>query len=352
MKHPFFRNHSSRVLYSSIWMLIFGIQTFTVFLSTDLSFGLALIDSLVFDAILAVCLFPVWYIVLFSRLEYKGIYVILLAHALLAFFVVWVWLGLGFGIMYLFFHGNASYFHFLKASVLWRLLEGVLIYVLLVLVYYLYTYIERLNEKLYNEIRLNNLLKDGELNLLKSQINPHFLFNSLNSVNSLIVKSPQKAQEMLVSLSDYLRYTVLATHQEMSVLQEEIENIGRYLAVEKLRFGDKLLYEFEISQDCLLVKVPSMLLQPLFENAVKHGVYESFQTVRIVAKAKQNAGLLQIEISNDYDTEGVGERKGSGTGLKNIRERLRLLYGNEASLQLRTEHNLFTAILKIPIRKT
>ena len=205
-----------------------------------------------------------------------------------------------------------------------------------------------MNEKAVNEIRLNRLLKDGELNLLKSQINPHFLFNSMNSVNSLIIKNPEQAQKMLVALSDYLRYAVLATNSQYSHIAGEMENIARYLSIEQLRFGDKLHYEPDIDPSALSVEIPAMLLQPLFENAIKHGVYESLDTVRIVTKITKDSQYLNIELSNDFDEEGVSQKKGSGTGLQNIRERLRLLYGTSAAMQTKAEHGVFRVILKIP----
>jgi LytS/YehU family sensor histidine kinase len=98
------------------------------------------------------------------------------------------------------------------------------------------------------------------------------------------------------------------------------------------------------------VEIPAMLLQPLFENAIKHGVYESLETVRITAKITKDRHFLYIEIRNDFDEEGVSQKKGSGTGLQNIRERLRLLYGTSAIMLAKSENSLFTVILKIPLK--
>jgi len=206
---------------------------------------------------------------------------------------------------------------------------------------------EQLNEKAANEIRLNRLLRDGELNLLKSQINPHFLFNSMNSVNALIIRNPEQAQKMLIALSDYLRYAVVSTNRTYSCVSDEMENIARYLSIEQVRFGDRLLYESHIAPQALSAEIPSMLLQPLLENAIKHGVYESLETVRIVAKITRDRQYLNIEITNDFDEDGFVPKKGSGTGLKNIRERLRLMYGTSASMQTKTENGVFTVKLRI-----
>jgi LytS/YehU family sensor histidine kinase len=251
--------------------------------------------------------------------------------------------------MYSLLGNDPEYAAFLKFSFLWKIIEGVLFYIVIILVYHICVYIERLNEKASNEIYLNKLVKDSELNLLKSQINPHFLFNGLNSVNALILKSPLQAQEMLIALSDYLRYTVSSIRKEISNLQEEIENIERYLSIEKLRFGEKLIYEFAIDPGCLSLRIPSMLLQPLFENAVKYGVYESTENVSILALARKEGDHLLFEISNDFDPENVKQRKGSGTGLKNTGERLRLFYGALASFRTRIEKGRFIVTLTIPV---
>jgi LytS/YehU family sensor histidine kinase len=244
---------------------------------------------------------------------------------------------------------NAGYRRFLTISLYWKALEGMLFSTVAVLVYYLYVYVEQLNEKVANEIRLTRLIKDSELNMLKSQINPHFLFNGLNSVNSLVVIHPEQAQKMLVALSDYLRYAVLSTNNMYSHVADEMENIARYLSIEKLRFGEKLVYESDIDPECLTAEIPSMLLQPLFENAVKHGVYESLETVRIMARITRDSRYVNIELRNDFDTEGVSQKKGSGTGLQNIRERLRLLYGTNAAMQTKADNGVFTVMLKIPL---
>ena len=348
-KNPIFSNYRSRMLYASIWATVIVVQTIGVYLSSDLPFGYAFADATIFSLLFAVFVIPLWYPVKFNRWERETWRFNLAAHISLACVVIVGWLMVGYGLCFLISLGSAGYRYYLNISLWWKALAGILFYAVAVLVYYLYVYVEQLNEKAANEIRLNRLLKDGELNLLKSQINPHFLFNSMNSVNSLIIKNPEQAQKMLVALSDYLRYAVLATNHEYSYMADEMENIARYLSIEKLRFGEKLLYEPDIDPSVLTAKIPAMLLQPLFENAIKHGVYESLETVRIVVKITKDSQHLNIGISNNFDGEGISQKKGSGTGLQNIRERLRLLYGTSATMQTKAEHGVFTVILKIPV---
>ena len=348
-KNPIFSNYRSRMLYAGIWAIVIVVQTTGVFLSSDLPFGYAFADTTIFSILFAVFIIPLWYPVQFNRWERGTWRFNLAAHVSLACAVIVGWLLLGYGLCFLMSAGSALYRHYLNISLWWKALAGILFYAVAVLVYYLYVYVEQLNEKAANEIHLNRLLRDGELNLLKSQINPHFLFNSMNSVNSLIIKNPEQAQKMLVALSDYLRYAVLATNRDYSYMADEMENIERYLSIEQLRFGDKLLYEQDIDPSALTAKIPAMLLQPLFENAIKHGVYESLETVRIVAKITKDTQYLTIGINNNFDGKGISQKKGSGTGLQNIRERLRLQYGTSATMQTKSEHGVFTVILKIPV---
>ena len=348
-KNPIFSNYRSRRLYAGIWAVIIVIQMIGVYLSSDLPFGYAFADTMVFNLLLAIFMIPLWYPVQFNHWESETWRFNLAAHITLACIVIFGWLLVGYGLCFLIGLGNTEYRQFLNISLWWKALEGVLFYAVAVLVYYLYVYIEKLNEKAANEIHLNRLLKDGELNLLKSQINPHFLFNSMNSVNSLITRNPEQAQKMLVALSDYLRYAVLSTNRAYSCVADEMENVALYLSIEQLRFGDKLLYEPDIDPSTLSAEIPAMLLQPLFENAIKHGVYESLETVRIMVKINKDGQYLNIEICNNFDTESISQKKGSGTGLQNIRERLRLIYGNSAAMQIKAEYGVFMVMLKIPI---
>jgi len=353
-KNPIFRTYRSRTFYAGIWALVIAIHATAVFRTTDLPLGFAFADAAVFGILFALFIVPLWYPVKFNRWE-SGVWRFsLAAHVALACAVVSLWLLCGYGLCFLFGSGNAGYLQYLKTSLLWKALAGLPLYAVAVLVYFLHVHVEQLNEKAANEMRLTRLLKDAELNMLKSQINPHFLFNSLNSVNSLIIRNPGQAQKMLIALSDYLRYSVLATHRKVSRVDEEMENIERYLSVEQLRFGDKLRCEAEICPSARSAEIPVMLLQPLFENAIKHGVYESLDTVRIAAKISIDGQFLNILISNDCpeaitNVELRMTRGGTGTGLQNMRERLRLLYGTSAAVQTKIEDGVFSVIVKIPL---
>ena len=348
-KNPIFKSHKTKLLYLLIWIGITGGQIEIINATSGYSLEYIILDVLVFNFLFAALLIPVWYPVRFNGWEYKSWQFNVVVHLALVLLFISLSASTGYFIMWLLDTDNNNYMTYLQQTHGWKIVQGCVFYLVMVLVYYLYIHVEKLREKAANEIRLNQLIKDNELNRLKSQINPHFLFNSLNSVNSLIIRHPEQAQKMLVELSDYLRYAVLADNAIYSSLQHEMENIERYLAIEKLRFGEKLVYERTIAPACLPLKIPAMLLQPLFENAVKHGVYESLQAVHINVTAKVDGAQVVIVISNNYDAGNESQKKGSGTGLKNIRERLRLSYGATASLHTKIENGKFIAILRIPV---
>jgi LytS/YehU family sensor histidine kinase len=208
-------------------------------------------------------------------------------------------------------------------------------------------YYEDLQLKLKNEAQLNHLVKEAELNALKSQINPHFLFNSLNSISSLTMTSPEKAQEMVIKLSDFLRYSLSHDKNETTTLRRELENTERYLDIEKVRFGRRLRYQSNVPESCLDARLPNMILQPLFENAIKHGVYNSTEEVLVELRCAPNEDFLELHISNDFDPEAT-RPKGEGIGLKNIKNRLEILYKRTDLLEINFGKIEFEVILRIP----
>jgi LytS/YehU family sensor histidine kinase len=213
--------------------------------------------------------------------------------------------------------------------------------------YYLIIFYNDLEENNRQQQQLRKLVREAELKALKSQLNPHFLFNSLNSISSLTITDADKAREMINKLSDFMRYSLRQNDLSLLPLKEEMENIWRYLEIERVRFGDRLVIETEVSDDCYALKVPPMILQPLYENAVKHGVYESIEPVCIRTYCIRQNDSLSITIINNYDPESIPKR-GEGVGLENIRNRLRMLFHCEGLLQTVRENNHFEATLIIP----
>jgi LytS/YehU family sensor histidine kinase len=225
--------------------------------------------------------------------------------------------------------------------------NGYLLYLIDVIFFYAVNYYFAYKEKIKNETRLKELVKEAELHALKSQINPHFLFNSLNSISALTMTNPVKAQEMVINLSQLMRYSLKHEQKEEVTLKQEIENNKLYLGIEKVRFGKKLNPIFNITEECLNSEIPNMILQPLYENAIKYGVYEATEPVDIVTNCRYREGMLEVTINNRYD-KNVVSRKGEGIGLQNIRDRLQVIYGNPYLLKTEDDGNKFIVSLTIP----
>jgi two-component system LytT family sensor kinase len=200
------------------------------------------------------------------------------------------------------------------------------------------------NEKKLEE--QERLLAEARLAALTSQINPHFLFNTLNSVSSLIRTDPDQARVMVVRLSKVLR-RLLRKHENFSTLREELNFIEDYLAIEVVRFGDKLRFEKDVSDNTLDMLVPSMLLQPLVENSIKHGLSSKVEGGTIRIRAQRNESKLNLLVEDDGI--GIPESKlatllDRGIGVSNVNERLKVLFGNEYRMWIDSRPGLGTRI--------
>jgi two-component system, LytTR family, sensor histidine kinase AlgZ len=189
--------------------------------------------------------------------------------------------------------------------------------------------------------------REAELSALKAQINPHFLYNSLNSISALTSIEPARAREMCVALADFLRLTLGMGEKTVIPLREELALLERYCAIEKVRFGDRLALKEDVqeeSKDCLL---PPLLLQPLFENAVVHGIAQMPEGGWIRLKAARDGERLSLTVENSWDPEAGSSRR-NGLGLKNVQRRLEARYGNAAQLKASAEEDLFRVSLVLP----
>jgi hypothetical protein len=347
MIHPVFQNLRSISVYFGTWILIMGIHFSILFFTFRFPLNIAATDSLIFESIFCLLGIAVWYVIRYSMPGNHAGFSFFFNHITSLVLILVFWLGSGYASLNMLFRDNTVYINFLGLSIPYRFGSGLLLYAFLGLGYYLIIIYRDLQDKARAETRLNELLKESELNMLKSQINPHFLFNSLNSISSLTITDPSKAQEMVVNLSEFLRYSVSSNINTFTTLDKEMQNIRRYLEIEKIRFGEKLKFESTIDPACLTKQVPVMILQPLYENAIKHGVYESTEQVRVITGCKTYSDYFEIRISNDFDPSAPA-RTGAGIGLKNIRERLRLMYHNDSLLRTSVSGNVFQVVLMIP----
>jgi LytS/YehU family sensor histidine kinase len=195
---------------------------------------------------------------------------------------------------------------------------------------------------------IERLAREAELNKLRQQLQPHFLFNSLNSISALTGSQPEKARHMIQQLSDFLRGTLRKEEQQWTTFEEELQYLQLYLDIEKVRFGYRLQTKIETDEAVLQMRLPSMLLQPLVENAIKFGLYDTLGEVTILISAKKVNGLLEVSVQNPYDELTATPLKGTGFGLSSIRRRLYLLFARQDLLQIKKESQQFITIISIP----
>jgi two-component system LytT family sensor kinase len=192
------------------------------------------------------------------------------------------------------------------------------------------------------------LAREAELYNLRQQLQPHFLFNSLNSINALIGIRPDEARKMIHQLSDFLRGTLKKDDQEPVTLAEELAHLQLYLDIEKVRFGHRLITEISCDAKCGITLLPPMLLQPIVENSIKFGLYDTTEAVTISIRAEVSDGYLILMVQNPYDAQTTRPRQGTGFGLSGVQRRLYLLFARNDLVETHAEDNLFTTIIKIP----
>jgi len=192
------------------------------------------------------------------------------------------------------------------------------------------------------------LTKEAELFKLRQQLQPHFLFNSLNSINALIATQPEQARRMIQQLSDFLRGTIKKEEQQWVKLSEELQYLRLYLDIEKVRFGHRLSDEIRSDEASDDMKLPPMLLQPIVENAIKFGLYDTIDDIVIRIYAHLNNDYLEVMVENPFDPETSVPKQGTGFGLSSVKRRLFLLFARNDLLQTRIENNLFITVVKIP----
>lgn len=211
---------------------------------------------------------------------------------------------------------------------------------------------KRNKENELKNARLQTRLADAKLQALKMQIHPHFLFNSLNSLSTLIVKKEnEKADRMLSVFSDFLRMSLVNSNEQEIPLKSELRFAKNYLEIEKIRFGDKLSVHFDISAETENLLVPGLILQPLIENSIKYAIAPRLDGGIIIIRAniKNDKLLLDVEDNGNGKNQNTGNAS-TGIGLKNTKERLRQLYGDDQKFEVKNLGNGFKVSVLFPVK--
>lgn len=204
---------------------------------------------------------------------------------------------------------------------------------LVVAVHYVLLEVEVSRRAEQHAVELRLLAREAELRALKMQIDPHFLFNSLNTVSALVASDPDGARATIGQLADFLRRSLRSGKRSTIPLAEEVALVRAYLEVEQARFGDRLVLELDVDEDCAEVAVPPLLLQPLVENAVRHGIAQCLDGGTVSLSVRKRDDLVEIMLENPLDPD-AGPSAGEGIGLDNVKRRLRAAYGSAGRLTI------------------
>ena len=332
-----------RIIFSATWWVIVILDISFLQNLFGISFRIALIDGLVTNILLILfCLLIIntlrFYLPRSSR------YLNILAWCLL---LTGLWVALQRWLLLLFCGSNEDYAFFLGKSLVIRAVIGFLLLGCVTLISILWYIWQEQKENEKRERDAEKLAKDAELFKLRQQLQPHFLFNSLNSINALIGMKPDEARKMVQQLSDFLRGTMRKEENQLISFSEELDYLKLYLEIEKVRFGYRLKTELDIAEESLRWKIPSLLLQPIMENAIKFGLYGTTGEVTIALRARVIDKYLVIAVMNPYDAD-MQMPTGTGFGLNSVKRRLYLLFARSDLVEINKEKNHFVVVIKIP----
>jgi hypothetical protein len=325
-------------LYAMAWLPVAGMLTLYLRQGGGCRWLEAVALALPLTGVFAAIALSAWYLCRIAPLGSSNPVRIVVTPLMGALIAAAIWVGMGKGLAIALASTNADWTgldeKLLRVEpVLWSI--AVLLYLLAVSVSYLIAEIEAVRQA-----------KEAELRALRDQINPHFLFNSLNSISALAGVDKGKAREMCALLADFFRLSLGIGEKRFIALDEELAMVRHYLAIERVRFGERLRWEEVLEAGAGKALVPPLLLQPLVENAVKYGVAQAVDGGVIRIEARSGERDLTIVIRNSFDADAV-LRKGAGVGLNNIRKRLETLYGGGAFLTTEAKDGEFRAEVRM-----
>ena len=347
--HPILARLESLAAYLGAWSIV-GVLIGVVLTRQGLTWPEALVQVL--PPLLAysfVCL-SAWYVCRAMPLATSGVPGVLTASAVAAFVAGGLWLAMhetwlatlestpGLGPITIRFRAQTP---FLFAV-------SVMLFLLVLSVHYVVLAFEAFRAAERHQLELQVLTRDAELRALRAQVDPHFLYNSLNSISALTGSDPAAARRMCLLLAEFLRTTLRVSMQERITMEDELSLADRFLSIEQVRFGPRLQVERHIDEAAAQCRIPPLVLQPLLENAVAHGIAGLIDggTIRLEV-ARQN-GRLSIAIENPRDPDAPPRTRGAGVGLDNVRRRLAIVFGGAARMQAVAGTDRFKVALDLP----
>jgi two-component system LytT family sensor kinase len=343
---PLLKTTQFRIVFAACWLCWIVLHEF-VLNRFGLDWNSIIWDSAVSNVLLAATALLVAVVLQFYiPQKNKYGYILGLCSVLAA-----IWLFLSRTILLIALKEASGYESFFSLSMPIRFVIGLLITGCMALISVLWYTVQDQREIEQRKTEAEKLSKDAELYKLRQQLQPHFLFNSLNSINALIGLRPQQARTMIQQLSDFLRGTLKKEDNQWISLQEELQHLQLYLEIEKVRFGHRLTTVVNNETDGRQLKLPALLLQPILENAIKFGLYDTTGDITITVEARSEDNTLIVQVKNPFDPETSAPKKGTGFGLSSVQRRLYLLFARNDLLQTQIQEQLFITTIKIPQQK-
>jgi len=350
--HPIFEHRRRFALYLASWIPIAALLTALLAFSSGLRWLEAAVLVAPMSAVYALACLAAWYLCRTFPLAEKGIIRLLGIHTAAAVLSSSLWLLFGKGWVAAvstvpeLSRLDAGYAG--QAPLLF--VVGVLLFLLAATVHYAIASFESARDAERRALELKVLAREAELRALKAQIDPHFLFNSLNSISALTSIDPAGARRMSIMLADFLRKSLSLGAQDLISLDEEIALVASFLAVEQIRLGPRLKTENRISETTKACLVPPLMLQPLVENAILHGIEHLLEGGSILIESARRGDRVHIAVENPCDPDSNTSRA-KGIGLANVRNRLVTLYGTEARLDFDKRDGKFRVQIVLPARE-
>lgn len=335
-------SYSNIVITNATWIAAWAVvQTLVLRYIAGFGLDLAFADAVINNAILGVTTY-----VMFQGLKYYHPRLLyqLLGTTILTVFSVLIFQFVATQLL----GDNATYLNFVKDSLVIRGIINWLMLAVVTVLSWLWFNIKEQKESEQRKLTTEKLAREAELASLRQKLQPHFLFNSLNSINALIGSRPEEARKMVQQLSDFFRSTLKKDDQQLIPFSEELQHLELYLDIEKVRFGHRLKTHIEHDDNALGLKLPALLLQPVVENAIKFGLYDTIGEIVIRIKAHTEDNFLLITVENPYDPETAKPRQGTGFGLSAIQRRLYLLFARQDLLTTAQDEVTFSTRIRIP----
>lgn len=330
---------------SFIFLMWAGMFVALFYYTMNFSLLISISDSLISNVLLAIACIILSNLLGYYQPKNETIYFVLVLALIMAVCVTLV----SKMSLNMLFAGEKTYQSFLNLSITVRFIVSFIFLAWCALANILWYRLEEQSDTQQRLLMTQDLAKEAELNKLRHQLQPHFLFNSLNSVYALTIVNPTEAGTMITKLASFLRGTLKRDDEIWVSVKEEMEYIQLYLDIEKVRFSHRLKIEINIENDTLNLSLPGTFLQPIVENAIKFGLYNTSSAITISVSVSTENDVLTVEVRNPYDKEMKATASGTGFGLSAIRRRLYLLFGDSSLLRTETiDESLYITRLKIP----